>query len=467
MKGFYRDGRKGMKKRWKSIIAVVLAVALLAAPVMAEDGTASLLSKINSMVTILQTYYYKDVKISDLADGAIKGMFGVLDPHSSYFTAKEYEEFNSSLSGEFAGVGIYIEKKDDYIQVISPIKGTPAEKAGIQAGDIIMAIDGKAIKGYSTEQAAAMMKGQAGTKVKIGIKRDGTAGIIDLELTRALIKINTVEYEIRPDNIGYIKITQFNGSVYDNVVKAINEFKAKNVKGVLIDVRNNPGGLLDEVVNICKLLIPKGPIVSIKYKNQPTETYSATLDKAPFKIVMLVNESSASASEIMAGAIKESGTGKLVGTTTYGKGTVQSVLSMTDGSGLKVTIANYLTPTGFSLDGIGITPDIEVKNNPIPDTADLVSIDGKRAIKKNMTGLDVLGVQQRLYLLGYDIPSLKGEFNDNTLKSINKFQKDNGLKVDGSIDADDLKVLNAKFSSSASKDAQLDRAILELKTMIK
>lgn len=457
-----------MKKRWKSIIAVLLIVSLLAAPVLAEDSTSSLVSKINSMITIIQTYYYKDVKVADLANGAIKGMFGVLDPHSNYFTAKEYQEFTSNISGEFAGLGIYIEQKDDYIEVVSPIKGTPADKGGVKTGDLIISVDGKDIKGYSTEQAAALMKGEPGTKVKIGIRRDGVADIIYMELVREVITINPVEYKIMPDNIGYIKISQFNGHAYDNIAKALNEFKAKNVKGVVIDVRNNPGGLLDEVVNVCKLLIPKGPIVSIKYKSQPTETYSSDLAKSPFKVMMLVNGGSASASEIMAGAIKESGTGKLVGEKTYGKGTVQSVLSLTDGTGLKITIANYLTPKGFSLDGVGIMPDFEVKNTTVPDPSAFVAISGKSAIKQGVTSLDVLGVQQRLQVLDYEVKSLKGEFNAETLAAVQKFQKDNSLKVDGSMDADDLKVLTAKFDpNSATQDAQLDKAIVELKNLIK
>jgi carboxyl-terminal processing protease len=457
-----------MKKfKWKSAIAVVLALSLLTAPVLAEDNTSNLLSKVEALITIIQTYYYKDVKVDDLINGAIKGMFGVLDKHSVYFTPEELKEFSSNINGEFAGIGVYIEKKDDYIRVISPIEGTPADKAGMKTGDLIIYVDGMDIKGFSTDKASALIKGEAGTKVKLGIKREGVKDIINLEITRETITVKSVNYEIKPDNIGYIRITQFNGHAYDGIVKALNEFKAKNVKGIVIDVRDNPGGLLDEVVNVCKLLIPKGPIVSIKYKNQPEETYSSELDKAPFKIVMLVNGGSASASEIMAAAIKESGTGKLVGTKTYGKGTVQTVLSLTDGSGMKITVANYLTPKGFILDGIGIMPDFEVQNTSIDTVKDFAALDGQRPIKYKLIGLDVLGVQQRLKALGYNISSTDGIFGKGTLAAVQKFQKDNKLKVDGSIDSDDIKVLNDKFNAAiSSKDPQMDRAILELKKML-
>lgn len=456
-----------MKRAWKSIIAITLVLSLLAAPVMASDNTSVMLDKLKNLINIIQTYYYKDVNVSDLVDGAIKGMFGALDQHSTYFTPNEYKEFTNDITGEFAGIGIYIEKKDDYIKVVSPIKGTPGDRAGILPGDLIIYADGKELKGMSTEQAAAIMKGEPGTKVRIGIQREGVADIIYMDITRETIKINPVEYKILPDNIGFVKITQFNGNVMPNLTKAINEFKAKNVQGIIIDVRNNPGGLLDEVVKVCQQLIPKGPIVSIDYKNQPKETYSSTLAKAPFKIVMLVNEGSASASEIMAAAVKESGAGKLVGTKTYGKGTVQSVLALTDGSGMKITIAKYLTPKGFALDGVGIMPDFEVQNTSVDASKEFAPLTGQKSLKLKSVSLEVLGMQQRLNALGYKVGALDGVFGKGTLTAVRTFQSDNKLKVDGSMDADDIKLLNSKFASlTSSKDAQLDRAIAELKKMI-
>lgn len=457
-----------MKKSLKSIIAIVLVLSMLSMPVLADTNTDRLFSKLEDLISIIQTYYYKDIKVSDLVDGAIKGMFDVLDTHSTYFTPKEYEEFTSDITGEFAGVGIYIEKGEDYIRVISAIKDTPGFRAGILPGDLIMYVDDKDIKGFSTEQAAALMKGKAGTKVKIGIRRAGVSDIIYIDITREIIKINPVEYEILPDNIGFIKITQFNGHVMENLNKALAEFKTKNVKGLIIDVRNNPGGLLDEVIKVCQKLIPKGPIVSIKYKDKPQETFSSTLAKAPYKIVMLVNEGSASASEIMAGAIKESGTGKLVGTKTYGKGTVQTVLTLTDGSGLKVTVANYLTPKGFALDGIGIMPDFEVQNTTADEMAEFAPINGQNSINLKDVSLDVKAMQQRLKALGYNIGSIDGVFGKGTLSVVHKFQTDNKLKLDGSMDADDINILNTKFNTlNGSKDAQLDKAIQELKNLLK
>jgi carboxyl-terminal processing protease len=249
---------------------------------------------------------------------------------------------------------------------------------------------------------------------------------------------------------------------------AIDALKSKNVKGVVIDVRDNPGGLLDQVIKVCQMLIPKGPIVHIHYKTQPEETYASTLAKAPFKVVMLINGGSASASEIMAGAIKESGTGKLLGEKSYGKGTVQTIMNLGDGSGLKITIANYLTPKKFSLDGIGITPDIEVKSNVEDILKELAPIKGDRSIKSNLVGLDVLGLQERLHTLGYKITNESGVFDNTTKVAVLKFQKDNKLKQDASMEASDIKVLDTKFIEKLkTQDNQLTAAITELKKMLK
>lgn len=456
-----------MKRTWKSIIALVLVLGILTAPVLARDNTSDLLDKFTEIMSAIQENHYGDVKLTDLMDGAIKGMFSVLDKHSTYFTEEEYQSFSSGISGEFVGIGVYIEAKDDYIQVVSPIEGSPAYNAGIKTGDMILFVDDKDIKGMTTEQASSIIKGAAGTKVHLKIKREGVADLLTFEIIRDTIRINPISYKIMDDNLGYIRITEFNGNVYSNFKKALDEFKSKNVKGIVIDVRNNPGGLLDEVVNICKLLIPKGPVVHIKYKNQPQQTYSSTLAKAPFKIVMLVDEGSASASEIMAGAIKDSGAGKLVGQKTYGKGTVQSIWSLNDGSGMKITVANYLTPSGYSLDGKGIIPDFQVKNNLVQEIPDLSPISGTRSIKQNLVGLDVLGVQQRLSAIGYKISPVDGVFNKSTLTAVQKFQKDNKLKLDNTMDADDIKVLINKFETFPDpKDEQLDRAVTELKKLI-
>lgn len=466
-------------KSMKSFLALIIAFAILTTPVMAdttftfktpgseEEQQSEAIQKIDEIMEIIKSEYYKDVKDEDLINGAIRGMFDILDPHSTYFTPKEYEDFMSDLSGEIVGIGVQIEKQDDGITVVSPIEGTPAFKAGLKTGDKLVSVDDIDITGYTADKAATVIRGKAGTTVRIGVRRNGVADIVYYEFVREIIKINPVKYEIKDGSIGFLRISEFNDNTSENVAEAVEAFKTQNVKGVIVDLRGNPGGLLDEVIDVCKLFIPKGPIVKIQIKNEIVETYDSELDKAPFSLAVLVDGGSASASEIMAGAIKDSKTGILIGEKTYGKGTVQHTMRIQDGGGAKLTIANYLTPSGFSLDGIGIMPDIEVKANAVDAAAEYAAIKGDRSIKSGIIGLDVLGVQQRLNDLGYEIKKIDGIFGPMTNTAVLAFQKDNKLKQDASIDAEDIKALESKLAEKLYKnDPQLDRAMVEIQKLL-
>lgn len=455
------------KTRLNVLIAIILIVAIFAVPVLADDTTTQLADKLNDLMNIIKGRYYKDVNVDDLVNGAIKGMFEVLDPHSTYFTQEEYEDFFSNISGEFGGLGIVIEKKD-HITVVSPIEGTPAFKAGFRAGDEIIYVDEIDISDYTLEAGVDLMRGDAGTEVRIGVKRRGTENLIYFDIVREIIKINPITYEIKEGNIGYIKITQFNGNVYNKIKLALEEMKASGVKGIVIDVRSNPGGLLSEVVNISKMLIPEGPIVHIDYKNN-RETYKSELKEAPYKLAVLVNGGSASASEILAGAVKDSGAGILVGEKTYGKGSVQSVLQLVGGGGLKITTAHYLTPSEFALDGIGLTPDIEVASNNISNLDKEYSpIKGNRSLRYISIGLDVQGLQQRLQKLGYNLRKADGVFRGDTKKAVMSFEEDYNLEVDGVLTIVEQEELEYQFEQFVvNEDPQLERAIEEVIKMIK
>jgi len=463
------------KKHIKGFLAIMIVFALLTATVTAdtsfsfttpgsgETQQSEASQKIEQMMDVIKDQYYKDVKEEDLVNGAIKGMLETLDPHSTYFTEEEFNEFMSDISGEIVGIGVQIEKQDDGITVVAPIEGSPAYNAGMKTGDKIVSVDDVDISGYTADKAASLIRGEEGTDVKIGVRRDGVSGIVYYELVRDLIKINPVKYEIKDGNIGYLRITEFNDNTSENVAAAVKAFSDASVKDVVVDLRGNPGGLLDEVVDVCRLLIPKGPIVKIQVKNEIIETYESKLEKAPFRLAVLVDGGSASASEIMAGAIKDSKTGILIGEKTYGKGTVQHTMRLQGGGGAKLTIANYLTPSGFSLDGIGIKPDIEVKRNAA-GTAEFSPIKGDRSLKSGTIGLDVLGLQQRLNAIGYGIQKQDGIFGSMTRTAVLAFQKDNKLSQDASIEANDLKVLQNKLGEKLDKnDPQLERAMEELK----
>jgi carboxyl-terminal processing protease len=469
-----------MKRSYhKVILTLILIFSMLITSVIADtsftftapgsevEQKSEAAQKIEMMMDIIKSEYYKDVKEEDLLSGALKGMFETLDPHSTYFTPEDYAEFMSDLKGEIVGIGVQIERRDDRITIVAPIEGTPAFKAGLKTGDKIISVDGVDVTDYTPDKAAKIIRGEEGTTVKIGVIRAGVKDTINFEFIRELIEINPVKYEIKEGNIGYLRISEFSENTFDNFAKAVDEFNKKGVKGVVIDLRGNPGGLLNQVVDVCKLLIPKGPIVKIQVKNEVVETYESELEKAPFKLVVLTDGGSASASEIMAGAIKDSKTGILVGEKTYGKGTVQNTMRVEGGGGVKLTIANYLTPSGFSLDGIGIIPDIEIKASAANETTEYAPIKGDRSIKDGIIGLDVLGVQQRLSALGYDIKKQDGIFGGMTRTTLLKFQKDNSLKLDASVDADDLKILQNKLEEKLTKgDLQLDRAMVEIKKML-
>ncbi|WP_313755622.1 S41 family peptidase [Tissierella sp.] len=305
---------------------------------------------------------YEDSKI---LEGALKGMLESLDPYSSYYNVEEAEDLYKQLTGSFSGIGIYIEPKEGYINVRDTIKGQPAETAGVKKGDLIIKVDNKDIANMPLQQVSKLIQGPKDTTVKLSIKRGEK--LLDINVKRAVVSISPVDYKIIDDKIGYIEIAEFTKNVSKEIEKILRELDKKNLKKIILDVRDNPGGLLTEVVSISDLFIEKGPIVHIKQNKKPLITHVSTLEKPKYEIVVLINGNSASASEILAGAVKERKTGKVIGTTTYGKGTVQTVISMDDGSVLKMTTAEYLLPNKTSINGKGVEPDIKVENTEKED----------------------------------------------------------------------------------------------------
>lgn len=355
-----------MKRQYdfkRTIIFILLMSMTLALSLQAYGEEAVLdydLYYFTEIMDLVQKNYRKDISQEELLEGALKGLFYNLDEHSHYYTKEEFEALNEDLNGDFVGIGVYIMEEDGYIKVITPIEGSPAYKAGIKPGDIIQKVDGKDIKNMTTVESSNLMKGKAGTSVKLGIKRGKETKTFTVK--REEVKINPISYEILNKKIGYIKISQFNQYTYTNITKALNQLDKNKVTNIIIDVRDNPGGYLDEVIEICKLFIPEGPIVHIKDRTKNIETYNSGLKKPKYKLVVLVNEYSASASEILAGAVKDRKVGQIVGVTTYGKGTVQQVIPLPYGDGMKLTIAEYLTPNKTSIDGKGIKPDVVVED---------------------------------------------------------------------------------------------------------
>jgi len=316
----------------------------------------------------LQKYYVNkdDIEDSDLFYGALTGMVKSLgDPYTVFLKPDLSKQFEEDLSGSFEGIGAEIGIRNEILTIISPLEGMPAEKAGLMAGDKIIAIDGTSTIGILIEDAVERIRGEKGTEVALSIIREGVEGIQEIKVKRGLISIKSLKTEIRDDNIFIIKIINFNEDVMKFLGEAIKEIENKKPKGIILDLRNNPGGLLNQAIAVSSKWVSDGIIVSEKYNDTVQKDHKSFGggELSKYKTLVLVNQGSASASEIVAGALKDHGLAKIIGQKTFGKGSVQSLRKMSDGSSLKITIANWLTPNGVNIDKEGIIPDLEVKMN--------------------------------------------------------------------------------------------------------
>ncbi|MDR7857565.1 S41 family peptidase [Tissierella sp.] len=354
--------------KFKSIIFILILVLIAPNFAAAEDTAVESAADVEFFLEVLdyiKESYPFEIEERTLIEGALKGMLQSVDPYSNYYTPEEANSLYSGLSGTFSGVGIYIEEKDGYINVNSTMKGQPAEKAGIQKDDLIIMVNDIDIKDLGIEKVSSMIKGVTGTKVTVTVKRGEK--LHRYEVTRETITISPVHSEVLEDNIGYIQLEDFSSQATKDMKKALSEFDKKGINKIILDLRDNPGGLLDQAVSIAKLFVTKGPIVHTRGSDDELFTYSSKLTKSKYKLVVLVNENSASASEILAGAIKDRKAGVLIGTKTFGKGIVQSLSPVVDGSLIKLTTSEYLTPNKTSIHGKGIEPDIQVKNTATED----------------------------------------------------------------------------------------------------
>jgi len=319
------------------------------------------------VIGLIQKDYVEETKSKDLIQGAIKGMLETLDPHSAYMPPTMFKEMQEETKGRFEGLGIEISLKDGILTVVSPIEGTPAFRAGVLAGDQIIKIDGETTKNFTLVDSVKRLRGPRGTKVTITIMREGLPKSKDFTLVREVIPVRSVRHELLEKTYGYVRISQFQEKTdgdFEKAMKALEEESKGALKGLVLDLRNNPGGLLDQAVKISDRFIDSGIIVSIDGRREEAkQKWPAHPDGTAtrYPLIVLVNGGSASGAEIVAGAIQDHGRGILVGTQTFGKGSVQTIIPLKDGSGLRLTTARYYTPSGRSIQAKGIVPDIIVK----------------------------------------------------------------------------------------------------------
>ena len=346
------------------------------------------LERINEVKRMIDKNYYKKADDYDVLIGMLKGAVNSLkDPYSYYMTEDEYKKFNEETDGEFAGLGIYVSGSidDNLITVVAPMKGTPADRAGLKTDDKIIKINGKDFTADKMDDAVKILRGKPGEKVKITVLRrdeNGKAKFIDFEIVREIIKVQTVSSKLLKDNIGYISISGFDTPTYNDFDKQYKELKKQGMKKLILDLRNNPGGLLTTSTQVVNTFLDGGLIMYTLDKQNNKETINATKGADDIKIAVLVNKGSASASEIVAGALKDRKRATIIGTQTFGKGIVQTVFNMPDGEGLKLTTSAYYTPSGVNIHGKGIAPDIKVELNKEVKTISIDNLAKDNQIQK-------------------------------------------------------------------------------------
>lgn len=355
---------------WVVLIAVTCVVVFSSEiKAFAKDRYTDL-QLFTKVLNLIQQYYVEEVDTQKLIYGGIKGMLRELDPHTNFLPPEIFKEFESETSGEFGGLGIEITIQKGILTVISPIEDTPAFQAGIKSGDRIVTINGQSTKGMSLVEAAQAMRGPKGSKIILGIFREGFEKPKDIAVVRGTVKIRSVKYTDLDEGYAYVRLTSFIENTSRDFKKEMSKHikKHKGVRGMILDLRRNPGGLLDQAVSMSDFFLDKGIIVSTMDRNKKEKQtiYAKSEDTmAKFPLVVLIDEYSASASEILAGALQDNKRALVMGQKSFGKGSVQSVVRLGDGSGLKLTVARYYTPSGRSIQAEGISPDVTVENlNP-------------------------------------------------------------------------------------------------------
>ncbi len=421
------------------------------------------LTKLNAVLELIETKYYQKVDRLELLDGAVSGMMSSLDdPYSVYMEKDAAQHFSESIEGSFTGIGAEVTLENGRIVVVSPIKGSPAERSGLLAKDVLLSVNGAKLDGLNLQDAVAKIRGPKGTKAKILVQRAGFSEPIQLVLIRDDIDVETVYGSLRPDGTGVIEIRQFSLHTAERFKQELAKLEEQGMKGLVLDVRNNPGGVLPVVVEIAQSFLAKGTtVVQVEDRDGNREKTLSQGQSKSYPIAVLMNNGSASASEILAGALQEGAGAKLVGETSFGKGTVQVSYNkaLGDGSLVKMTIAKWLTPKGNWIHENGIKPDIAVQP---PDLYTVARLTLAETLKQDMLGEQVRSVQIMLHGLGYEPKREDGYYGAETTEAVKKFQSEHSLPATGQVDkltGEALEKAVIKWIQDEKNDTQLHEAI--------
>jgi carboxyl-terminal processing protease len=422
-------------------------------------------TKVKEAYEIIRNNYVLDVDENSLLEGAIEGMLETLeDPYSVYMDPEAAEQFRTSLQSSFQGIGAEVMLQNGRVTIVSPIRGAPAEKAGLRPNDQIISINGENIEGMDLHKAVLKIRGPKGTEAKLEIARPGLSDPITITVVRDEIPLETVYTETIKANgktFGKIEITSFAQKTAQDFAAALANFEQKGIDGLVIDVRGNPGGYLDAVREIGELIVPNENIITeIKNRDGEKVVYRSTLkDRKPYPITILVDSGSASASEILAAALQEAGDYKVVGLTSFGKGTVQSTVRMGDTSEIKLTIAKWLTPEENWIHGTGVAPDVKVEQ---PDYFKAAPIQFDEGLERDMNNSNIRNLQLILGGLGYDPGREDGFYSEETEMAVRSFQAKNNLKATGVVDEKTAALMQEQLIEvikDPQNDLQLQKAV--------
>mgnify|MGYP001953890948 CR=1 FL=1 len=424
------------------------------------------LGKVEQAYSLIFNSYVEEVNKDQLVEGAIQGMLATLeDPYSVYMDKETVRQFNETLDSSFEGIGAEVSMEDGKVIIVSPFKDSPAEKAGLKPRDQILKVDGESVEGLDLNEATKKIRGEKGTKVKLLIARKGVNKPLEIEVKRDEIPQITVYSDMKKQDgksIGYIEITSFSEDTANEFKKQLKALEKKGLEGLVIDVRGNPGGYLVSVEEILKELVTDDkPYIQIAKRNGEKQRYFSSLkEPKEYPIAVLVNDGSASAAEILAGALKEAQGYAIIGENTFGKGTVQQPIPMGDGSNIKLTLFKWLTPDGNWIHKKGIEPTLEVKQ---PDIFRTHPLQIEEALVKDMNNEQVKHAQEILEGIGYAPGRMDGYFSETTKVAVRAFQQQNDLEVSGMID----KKTASALEQAALKEIKKEKNDLQLQTALR
>lgn len=443
----------------KAFLILGLCLGLVMQPVQGASQPVTL-DIFQTVLNEVEQGYYKPVSRDALLQAALEGMLSSLDPYSQYFNASEYKSFTDAVTGSYVGIGIVVKEHPQYIEVGMVYPKSPASGADIRKGDVITAVNGQSLAGFAFEERIDKLLGPENTAVSVAITRGNET--ITKSMVRKKIEVSPISHSVVRDNIGYIRIAEFTSTSLHFFEDAVSDLKKQAVKGIVIDIRDNPGGDVEAVLSMAEMLVPSGKtLMTVKYRSGQ-ETYVSEGKALGLPLVLLVNENSASASEILAGIVKDNKAGTVVGTKTYGKGVAQSLNTIKGGAagGYKFTIYEFFTSSMKPIQGVGVVPDVlSVQPTGLPDekTKNLAAITDEGPIKIGAAGLNVMAVEQRLYAMGYNL-TIDGIYDKQTADLLKQL----GVDSDGRLIKSEAEAVHNLFlqaSQKSKEDVQLSKAI--------